>query len=55
VERVRTGHDQGVITFNIIEADEAERETRRTLMGESYRTLIGHFRHEIGDPHTPRL
>ena len=46
--KVLTGHDEGVITLNIIEADDAERENRRVMMGETYRTLVGHFRHEIG-------
>lgn len=45
---VLTGHDTGLITLNIAEADDAEREARRTAMGEPYRTLLGHFRHEIG-------
>jgi hypothetical protein len=31
-----------------VEADDVEREKRRKDMGEPYRTLIGHFRHEIG-------
>jgi hypothetical protein len=29
-------------------ADDVERERRRTQFGEHYRTLLGHFRHEIG-------
>lgn len=45
---VLTGHAEGLITLNIAEADDAERERRRTQMGEPYRTLLGHFRHEIG-------
>ncbi|MBA4788272.1 MAG: putative zinc-binding peptidase [Rhizobiales bacterium] len=45
---VLTGHDNGLITLNIAEADDAEREKRRTSMNEPYRTLIGHFRHELG-------
>jgi len=45
---VMTGHDDGLITINIAEADSAERERRRIEMGESYRTLLGHFRHEVG-------
>lgn len=45
---VLTGHDSGVITLALDEADDAERERRRTLMHEPYRTLLGHFRHEIG-------
>ncbi|WP_210485221.1 zinc-binding metallopeptidase family protein [Microvirga antarctica] len=43
-----TGHDNGVITIALKEADDAERERRRTEMGEPYRTLLGHFRHEVG-------
>jgi hypothetical protein len=46
--RVLTGHAQGVITVNLAEADDAERERRRTRMHEPYRTLLGHMRHESG-------
>ncbi|MBY0337762.1 MAG: putative zinc-binding peptidase [Acetobacteraceae bacterium] len=46
--RVMTGHDEGLITLALAEADDAERERRRTEMGEPYRTLLGHFRHEVG-------
>jgi hypothetical protein len=46
--RVMTGHDDGLITLNLAEADDAARERLRTEMGEPYRTLLGHFRHEIG-------
>jgi hypothetical protein len=45
--KVMTGHENGVITIALIEADDAEREKRRRDMGEPYRTLLGHFRHEI--------
>jgi len=48
VPNVLTGHDNGVITIAIAEADDAERERRRTQMHEPYRTLLGHFRHEVG-------
>lgn len=44
---VLTGHEDGVITLNVEEAEDLEREKRRELLGESYRTLVGHFRHEI--------
>ncbi len=47
-ERVYTGHADGKITINIREADDAEREKLRVDFGEAHRTLIGHFRHEIG-------
>jgi len=46
--RVFTGHSNGVVTVNLAEADDVERERRRKAMGEPYRTLLGHFRHEIG-------
>lgn len=46
--RVLTGHANGVITISLTEADDAERARMRTEMGEAYRTLLGHFRHEIG-------
>ena len=46
--RVMTGHDNGLITVALEEADDAEREKRRTIMHEPYRTLVGHFRHEVG-------
>lgn len=45
---VITGHADGLITINIVEADDAERERTRLAMGEPYRTLLGHFRHEVG-------
>lgn len=48
VTTVLTGHDNGLITINVAEADDAEREKRRTQMQEPYRTLLGHFRHEVG-------
>lgn len=46
--KVLTGHDEGKITIALKEADDAERERRRVAMGEPYRTLLGHFRHEVG-------
>jgi len=45
---VMTGHACGVITLNASEADVIYRETTRIKMGENYRTLLGHFRHESG-------
>ncbi len=54
-ERILTGHDNGVITLNVAEADSAEREKMRVEMGETYRTLLGHFRHEIGHYYWDRL
>jgi hypothetical protein len=45
---VMTGHDEGLITLNVAEADAAFRENMREKLGEGYRTLLGHLRHEIG-------
>ncbi|MFC4094358.1 zinc-binding metallopeptidase family protein [Euzebyella saccharophila] len=45
---VTTGHLNGVITINLAEADAVHREYMRKQMAEPYRTLIGHFRHEVG-------
>ena len=54
-DRVLTGHDDGLITLNLNEADAAERERMRLAMKERYRTLLGHFRHEIGHYYWDRL
>lgn len=53
--RVLTGHENGLITLNIEEADDVKREQMRTSMHEPYRTLVGHFRHEIGHYYWDRL
>lgn len=47
-EPVSTGYLNGVITIDLTEADDVERERVKRHLGESYRTLIGHFRHELG-------
>lgn len=52
---VLTGHHEGIITLNLAEADDVLRERTRALMGEPYRTLLGHFRHEIGHFYWERL
>jgi len=54
-EPVLTGHDNGVITINVEEADDAEREKRRNQLHEPYRTLLGHLRHEVGHYYWDRL
>jgi hypothetical protein len=53
--RVMTGHDNGLITLNIAEADPAFREKVREQMHEPYRTVLGHFRHEVGHYYFDRL
>ena len=47
-EQVYTGHADGKVTINIREADDVEREKARVSFGEAHRTVIGHFRHEMG-------
>ena len=47
-EPVLTGHQDGLVTINLAEANSAERERRRLELGEAYRTVLGHFRHEVG-------
>jgi len=47
-EPVMTGHADGLVTINTTEADPVHREATRVQMHERYRTLIGHFRHEVG-------
>ncbi|MCP1337783.1 zinc-binding metallopeptidase family protein [Futiania mangrovi] len=53
--QVMTGHREGVITIDIAEADDAERERHRQDMAEPFRTLLGHFRHEVGHHYWDRL
>ena len=45
---IMTGHLAGLITLNLAEADDVVREARRIAFREPYRTLLGHFRHEVG-------
>jgi hypothetical protein len=47
-ERVMTGHLDGVITLDLEEVDDPYREQLRVAFNEPYRTMLGHFRHEIG-------
>ena len=55
LSRVLTGHDNGLITINVDEADDVYREQQRARQNEPYRTLLGHFRHEIGHYYWDRL
>ena len=54
-EKVFTGHDNGVITLDLAEGDDVHREQLRIEMDEPYRTLLGHFRHEVGHYYFYRL
>lgn len=53
--QVFTGHSDGNVTINVAEADDPFREKMRLQMGEAYRSLLGHFRHEIGHYYWFRL
>ena len=52
---IMTGHNIGLITLDLQEADDAVREAIRKAMREPYRTLLGHFRHEVGHYYWDRL
>lgn len=52
---VATGHRNGVITLDLAEGDDVHREQVRIQMDEPYRTVLGHFRHEIGHYYFFRL
>lgn len=52
---VVTGHEAGVITLDLSESDDAHREFVRQQLGEPYRTVLGHLRHEIGHYYWPIL
>jgi hypothetical protein len=54
-ENVITGHENGVITLDLAEGDDVHREQLRVEMDEPYRTLLGHFRHEVGHYYFYRL
>jgi hypothetical protein len=54
-QQVMTGHSEGTITLNIAEADASFRENMREKLGEGYRTVLGHLRHEIGHYYWDRL
>ena len=53
--QIMTGHANGLITILLSEADSVHREQMRKQMSEPYRTLIGHFRHEVGHYFWDRL
>ena len=54
-KKVIMGHAGGLITINLAEADEVQRVKTREQLGEPYRTLLGHFRHETGHYYWDRL
>lgn len=54
-EQVMTGHNEGTITLNVAEAEASYRENMREKLGEGYRTVLGHMRHESGHYYWDRL
>lgn len=52
-EMVLTGHADGVITLGLDETDPAHRERMRITLGEPYRTVLGHMRHEVAHYYQP--
>ena len=52
---VQTGHQAGLVTIDLQEADDAYREHLRRGLQEPYRTMLGHLRHEIGHYYWPSL
>jgi hypothetical protein len=46
--RVTIGHANGVVTIDLVETLDDYREALRIRLGEPYRTMLGHFRHEVG-------
>jgi len=52
---VVTGHRSGIITLDLSESDDAHRELVRQQLGEPYRTVLGHLRHEVGHYYWPSL
>lgn len=46
-EQIMMGHAAGEITINVTEADELIRLQRQRELGEQYRSMVGHFRHEL--------
>jgi hypothetical protein len=47
-EDVVIGHQDGVVTIDLAESDDAHRERVRARLAEPYRTMLGHLRHEVG-------
>ena len=47
-ERITIGHANGVVTIDLVETLDDYREAMRIRLGEPYRTMLGHFRHEVG-------
>jgi hypothetical protein len=47
-KQVMIGHANGIITIDLAESLDDRREAMRVRLGEPYRTILGHLRHEVG-------
>ena len=47
-EKIVMGHDRGAVTIDLAEGDDVIRVRMQREFGEPFRTMLGHFRHEIG-------
>ncbi|HEY5979739.1 MAG TPA: putative zinc-binding metallopeptidase [Microlunatus sp.] len=47
-QRVIIGHANGIISLDLAESLDDHREALRVRLGEPYRTMLGHLRHEVG-------
>jgi hypothetical protein len=54
-EPVVTGHASGLVTIDLAEGEDGHREAMRVRLAEPYRTMLGHFRHEVGHWYWERL
>ena len=54
-EQIIMGHDRGVVTIDLQEGDDVIRVRMQREFGEPFRTMLGHFRHEIGHYYEMRL
>lgn len=46
--KVMIAHSDGIVTIDLAEGDDSHRERVRSQLDEPYRTMLGHFRHEVG-------
>ena len=54
-EKIIIGHANGVITIDLDESLDEYREHLRASLNEPYRTMLGHFRHEVGHYYQSQL
>lgn len=47
-ESIVIGHASGIVSLDLVETVDHVREQIRARLGEAYRTMLGHYRHEVG-------